>query len=110
MMSPASIDALYSMCELNEVAWAGALHALGLGAAPDPAEAVPRLVRLFDEERNPQLLDLQDAARTHGAPFLVAALMTRRGLIPLSTSASISRHMASVWRFSGVPESVPTPM
>jgi hypothetical protein len=46
----APIDALYSMCELNEVAWASALHAIGLGPAPDAAEEIPRLTRLFDEE------------------------------------------------------------
>jgi UDP-N-acetylmuramyl pentapeptide synthase len=68
------IDVLYSMCELNETAWATALHAIGHGAAaaaaPDPVEVVPRLVRLFDEERNPRLLALQAAARERGAPFL----------------------------------------
>jgi hypothetical protein len=62
----------HSMCELNETAWATALHAIGQGAAaaPDPVEVVPRLVRLFDEERNPRLLALQAAARERGAPFL----------------------------------------
>lgn len=66
----APIDALYAMCELNEAAWASALHACGQGEAPDPEEVVPRLTRLFDEERNSRLLDLQAAAREHGAPFL----------------------------------------
>jgi cyanophycin synthetase len=70
LLISAPIDALYSMCELNEVAWAGALHALGHGAAPDPAEEVPRLTRLFDEERNARLLALQAAAREHQVPFL----------------------------------------
>ena len=37
LLISAPIDALYSMCELNELAWASALHALGIGAAPDPA-------------------------------------------------------------------------
>jgi UDP-N-acetylmuramyl tripeptide synthase len=72
------IDALYSMCELNEAAWAAAAHTCSAGAiqgaahstAPDPAEVVPRLTRLFDEERNPRLLALQAAARERGAPFL----------------------------------------
>lgn len=64
------IDVLYSMCELNEVAWAAALHACGLGDAPDPAEEVPRLTRLFDEERNPRLLAVQAAAHARGVPFL----------------------------------------
>jgi cyanophycin synthetase len=70
LLISAPIDALYSMCELNEAAWATALHALGLGAAPDPAEEVPRLIGLFEEERNPRLLELQEAARAHGVPFL----------------------------------------
>jgi len=70
LLISAPIDALYSMCELNEVAWAGVLHAHGLGAAPDLAEEVPRLTRLFDEERNSRLLALQAAAREHEVPFL----------------------------------------
>jgi len=70
LLISAPIDALYSMCELNEVAWASAVHALGLGPAPDPAEEIPRLTRLFDEERNPRLLELQQEARRRGLPFL----------------------------------------
>lgn len=64
------IDVLYSMCEVNELAWASALATCGEGKAPDPAEEIPRLTRLFDEERNPPLLALQAAAREHGVPFL----------------------------------------
>jgi UDP-N-acetylmuramyl tripeptide synthase len=70
LLISAPIDALYSMCELNEVAWAGTLHACGLGAAPDLAEEVPRLTRLFDEERNSRLLALQATARERDVPFL----------------------------------------
>lgn len=70
LLISAPIDVLYSMCELNEAAWASALYDCGQGKAPDPEEVVPRLTRLFDEERNPRLLDLQAAAREHGAPFL----------------------------------------
>ena len=70
LLISAPIDALYSMCEVNEVAWASALHALGQGEAPDPAEEIPRLTRLFDEERNSRLLELQAAARAHAVPFL----------------------------------------
>jgi len=70
LLISAPIDALYSMCELNEVAWASALHAVGLGQAPDPTEEIPRLTRLFDEESNPRLLELQAVARRHGLPFL----------------------------------------
>ncbi|MGK2926381.1 MAG: Mur ligase family protein [Lysobacterales bacterium] len=70
LLISAPIDALYAMCELNEAAWASALHACGQGEAPDPEEVVPRLTHLFDEERNSRLLDLQAAARETGAPFL----------------------------------------
>lgn len=70
LLISAPIDVLYSMCELNELAWAGALAACAGGEAPDPDEEVPRLNRLFDEERNPALLALQAAARQRGVPFL----------------------------------------
>jgi UDP-N-acetylmuramyl tripeptide synthase len=70
LLISAPIDVLYSMCELNEVAWASALHACGEGEAPDYDEEFPRLNRLFDEERNPALLALQKAAHDHGVPFL----------------------------------------
>jgi UDP-N-acetylmuramyl tripeptide synthase len=70
LLISAPIDVLYSMCELNEVAWASALHVCGRGDAPDPREEKPRLNRLFDEERNPSLLLLQAAAHEHGVPFL----------------------------------------
>jgi cyanophycin synthetase len=70
LLISAPIDVLYSMCELNEVAWASAVHACGEGETPDYDEEFPRLNRLFDEERNPALLALQKAAHDHEAPFL----------------------------------------
>ncbi len=70
LLISAPIDVLYSMCELNEVAWASAVHACGEGEAPDYDEEFPRLNRLFDEERSPALLALQEAAHEHGVPFL----------------------------------------
>jgi UDP-N-acetylmuramyl tripeptide synthase len=70
LLISAPIDVLYSMCELNEVAWASAKAACGAGEMPDPLEEIPRLTLLFDEERNPALLALQFAAKEHGAPFL----------------------------------------
>jgi len=70
LLISAPIDALYSMCELNEVAWGSTLHAFGLAPAPDPVEQAPRLMHLFEEERNPRLLALQEAAALHGLPFL----------------------------------------
>jgi UDP-N-acetylmuramyl tripeptide synthase len=70
LLISAPIDVLYSMCELNEVAWATALAAVGGAEPPDPAEECPRLNRLFDEERNPRLLALQAEARRRRVPFL----------------------------------------
>lgn len=70
LLISAPIDVLYSMCELNELAWASALAACGAGEEPDPVEEIPRLTLLFDEERNPALPALQLAAQKHGVPFL----------------------------------------
>ena len=70
LLISAPIDVLYSMCELNELAWASAVSVCAEADAPDPVEEVPRLTRLFDEERNPTLLALQAAAHEHGVPFL----------------------------------------
>jgi len=70
LLISAPIDVLYSMCELNESAWATAVASLTGGSPPDPEEEKPRLMRLFDEERNPALLALQTAAHQHGVPFL----------------------------------------
>ena len=70
LLISAPIDVLYSMCELNELAWASAVCVFGEGSVPDPGEEIPRLTRLFDEERNPALLALQAAAHEHDVPFL----------------------------------------
>jgi len=70
LLISAPVDVLYSMCELNEVAFGAALAALGLGEAPDHDAEAARLRQLFEEESNPRLLALQKAAREHGVPFL----------------------------------------
>ena len=70
LLVSAPIDALYSMCELNEVAWACAVADRVGGDAPDIQQAAARLEKLFEEERNPGLLALQRAAQHHGVPFL----------------------------------------
>jgi cyanophycin synthetase len=70
LLISAPIDVLYSMCELNETAWTTAVATITGEVLPDFEEEIPRLVRLFDEERNPALLALQAAAHQHGAPFL----------------------------------------
>lgn len=64
------IDALYSMCELNEVAWAQALHWHGQAAPPDWPAEISRLRELFAAERRPLLLRLQQATHRHRVPFL----------------------------------------
>lgn len=66
LLVSAPIDALYSMCELNELAFQAALDEQ---ETVDPAE-VARLDGLFQKEANPALLTLQAAANDHGAPFL----------------------------------------
>jgi len=64
------IDTLYAMCELNEVAWAQALHWHGRASAPDWSAEITRLRDLFAAERRPLLLQLQQAAKRHKVPFL----------------------------------------
>ncbi len=64
------VDVLYSMCELNEAAFGIALAELGSGDAPVFEDMVSRLGQLFEEEKNPELLALQNAARLHDVPFL----------------------------------------
>ena len=64
------VDALYAMCELNEVAWAQALHWHGKAPAPDRPAEVARLRELFATERRPLLVQLQQAAHHHKIPFL----------------------------------------
>ena len=70
LLISAPIDALYSMCELNELAFASALSSMGSGPAVDLDAGIARLKQEFAREHNPDLLALQAAARRHGAPFL----------------------------------------
>ena len=70
LLISAPVDALYSMCELNEAAFAAAVHAVENGPPPDLDSEASRLAELFREEANPALLALQQAAREHQAPFL----------------------------------------
>ena len=69
LLISAPIDALYSMCELNERAWRRAV-ACGGETSPDSEEELAGLKKLFVEERRPALLQLQQAAADHGKPFL----------------------------------------
>jgi hypothetical protein len=70
LLISAPIDALYSMCELNELAWQAATAALSQGEPPNMDAGARRLRGLFDGERNPPLLALQAAARKNDVPFL----------------------------------------
>jgi len=70
LLVSAPIDALYAMCELNEVAWAMAIYETGFGTATDFEVETRRLRELFAAERNPALLELQQAAADHHVPFL----------------------------------------
>jgi len=74
LLVSAPIDALYAMCELNEVAWAQALHLHAQSCfradAPDLPAEIQRLRDLFAAERRPLLLRMQQSARKHAVPFL----------------------------------------
>ena len=70
LLISAPIDVLYSMCELNELAWKFAVSDSGLDDAADLPELIQRLHSEFESEANPALLALQSAAQQHGVPFL----------------------------------------
>ncbi len=74
LLISAPIDALYSMCELNELAWElareMALGEAGMKPQHDLAKEVQRLQSEFASESQPALLALQAAAREHAVPFL----------------------------------------
>ena len=76
----APIDQLYTAAEANEWAWLSSLqslqpdistgdwHAPGHAAAWDEASALRTLQAMADEEANPPLIALLDAARARGVP------------------------------------------
>jgi cyanophycin synthetase len=70
LLVSAPIDVMYGMCELNEVAWARALHWHTGAAAPDWPTEIARLQGLFVAERRPLLLKLQSRAQKKSVPFL----------------------------------------
>ncbi len=63
-------DALYAATELNEAAWEAAAAELSGDEAPDEASSIKRIQAEIDDERNPALLALRDAAHAHGVAFL----------------------------------------
>lgn len=64
------IDRLYAACEVNEAAWNLAWARLDDDGDAALDELLPPLRALIEEERKPAVLQLQSAAREHGAPFL----------------------------------------
>ena len=70
LLVSAPVDALYSMCELNEVAFAMALAEIDDGPAVAFQKEVGRLKSEFSEEAYPPVLKMQAAAEQHGVPFL----------------------------------------
>lgn len=70
LLISAPIDALYAMCELNEVAFSRALSTLGQGPDVEMEHEESRLSTLFEEEAYPPVIAMQIAARDHEVPFL----------------------------------------
>lgn len=70
LLVSAPIDALYAMCELNEVAFSQARSNVDGGPNVDFEAEVARLRGLFEEEAYPPVLAMQSAAAEHGVPFL----------------------------------------
>lgn len=66
----AAIDRLYSACEVNEAAWTLAWARLEDTGEQNSAAYLPALAEQVEAERKPALLQLEAAAREHGAPFL----------------------------------------
>jgi UDP-N-acetylmuramyl tripeptide synthase len=72
---PAPIDALYAATQVNEWAWEAAAADIGAasvgGPGPETAASFQERVRaLIQNESNPRLLRLRDAAAEHGVTFL----------------------------------------
>ena len=70
LLISAPVDALYSMCELNEVAFAMALAAISDGPSVDIDAEIKRLQDEFTQEAYPPVLKMQAAAKLHDKPFL----------------------------------------
>jgi len=66
----APIDVLYTACELNEVALNRAIAQLSGQQPEDIQNVISTLCKQRDEEQNPALLALQQAAENHKVPFL----------------------------------------
>ncbi len=70
LLIKAPIDALYSMCELNELAWTCALDEAGNVDEQILEKEIEHLLSEFKSEARPELLVIQAVAREHGVAFL----------------------------------------
>jgi cyanophycin synthetase len=66
----APLDALYAATEINDWAYAETAARLTAGSPTDRDIEATRLRRMIEQEANPKLVDLHDAALAHGVPFL----------------------------------------
>jgi cyanophycin synthetase len=95
----ASPDALYTATDLNEWAWASAESVVAGGAPPPLEPEASRLRAALKAERNPSLVALRDAARSHGVNFMAG-----------EEAASVgSGTGVRVWPELGIPDSSQVP-
>lgn len=66
----APIDALYAATEINDWAFEAARRQVAGEHTPPLTEDADRLAKLIEEELNPELIGLRDAAIEHDLPFL----------------------------------------
>jgi cyanophycin synthetase len=66
----APIDVLYAASAINEWAWACCQATFGEAKMPDFDETIEEVQNAIEEEKNPALLDLEQAANEHGMSFL----------------------------------------
>jgi UDP-N-acetylmuramyl tripeptide synthase len=66
----APVDVLYAASDIAEEAWEAAASELEDRAAPDFSSTVRRLREIIEEERNPGLAALKEAAQSRGFTFL----------------------------------------
>ncbi|HEV7669321.1 MAG TPA: Mur ligase family protein [Thermoanaerobaculia bacterium] len=67
----APFDALFAACDVAEAAWTAATAAQGGEPEPDFASTLEALRAAIEAERDPQLVELRDAAEAHGVTFLI---------------------------------------
>ena len=95
----APLDALYSATEVNEWAWDAAVADAAGEAEPAFDAALADIREHLTRERDPGLIALRDAARTHGVAFLSDNRTASVGLGSGSRS----------WPVAGLPEPAQVP-